>query len=104
MSKLSLYIVTFNCACNPIQPSLFASHLFGALPPDTSNNSSDNSLPDILVLSLQEVAPLPCAFLGGRFLAPYLNNFRLAVQLASVARRGDSNRVKHYSTVISRNV
>ncbi|KAI9866273.1 MAG: hypothetical protein M1813_001395 [Trichoglossum hirsutum] len=104
MSKLSLYIVTFNCARNPIQPSLFASHLFGALPPDTSNNSSDNSLPDILVLSLQEVAPLPCAFLGGRFLSPYLNDFRLAVQLASTARRGDSNRVKHYSTVISRNV
>ncbi|KAH0556993.1 hypothetical protein GP486_005220 [Trichoglossum hirsutum] len=104
MPELSLYIVTFNCARNPIQRSLFASHLFGALPPDTSDNSSDNALPDILVLSLQEVAPLPCAFLGGRHLAPYLDNFHRAVQLASAARRGDAGQGEHYSAVISRNV
>ncbi|KAH0544610.1 hypothetical protein FGG08_001259 [Glutinoglossum americanum] len=105
MPELSLFIVTFNCACNLIQPKLFASHLLGALPPVTSR-ASDNggSLPDILVLSLQEVAPLPLSFLGGRFLAPYLNNFHHAVQLASAAGQGDGSRGGHYSAIISRNV
>ncbi|KAI9780517.1 MAG: hypothetical protein M1839_006635 [Geoglossum umbratile] len=107
MHDLSLYIVTFNCARNPIQPKLFASHLFQALPPATGQGSSNdcaNSLPDILVLSLQEVAPLAYAFLGGRFLTPYLDSFRRAVQLASSAWQGGAGSGENYSFIISRNV
>jgi hypothetical protein len=107
MHDLSLYIVTFNCARNPIQPKLFASHLFSALPPTTAQGSGNNnggSLPDIVVLSLQEVAPLACAFLGGRFLTPYLDNFRCAVRLASSAWQGSASTDEYYSHVISRNV
>ncbi|KAI9772669.1 MAG: hypothetical protein M1840_000264 [Geoglossum simile] len=107
MHDLSLYIVTFNCARNPIQPKLFASHLFKALPPTTgqgSGNGNGSSSPDIVVLSLQEVAPLACAFLGGRFLTPYFDNFRRAVRLASLAWQGDADTGDYYSHIISRNV
>src|SRR5579862_6411086 len=106
MHGLSLYIVTFNCARNPIEPSLFASHLFKALPPATvqGGDNNDSSLPDIVVLSLQEVAPLACAFLGGRSLTPYLDNFRCALRLASSAWQGGASTDEYYSHVVSRNV
>jgi len=88
MASLSLYLLTFNCARNPIQPETFAASLFNALP--TSHAS-----PDILVLSLQEVAPVSYSFLGGSFLMPYFNAFREAVRIADE----DSD----YVNVIARN-
>jgi hypothetical protein len=43
-STLDLFILTFNCAKNLISPSIFASHLYGAL----SQNAT--GLPDLVVL------------------------------------------------------
>jgi hypothetical protein len=84
MSSLSTFVVTFNCGRELIKPSGFAPHLLGVA----------STVPDILVLCLQEVAPLGYAFLGGSFISPYLNAFRHAVKLASDG----------YVNVIARNV
>jgi hypothetical protein len=73
---LNLYLLTFNCARSLVQPEVFAPYLFHAL--DVSATP-----PEILVLCLQEVAPLGPAFLGGSFLTPYFNAFRKVVKLAS---------------------
>lgn len=89
MTALSLYLLTFNCARNLVQPAFFAPYLFQALPQDSHRA-------DILVLCLQEVAPIGYAFLGGSFLSPYYNAFRQSVKLAA----GDTS----YVNVISRNV
>ena len=74
--SLDLYIVTFNCARTHIQPDVFAQYLFDAA-------DLDSRPPGIVILSLQELAPLSRAFIGGRFIKSYYDAFRLAVRLAS---------------------
>ena len=86
---LSLYLLTFNCARTLVQPDAFAPYLFHALEPGSQS-------PELLVLCLQEIAPIANSFLGGSFLTPYFNAFRNVVKLASK----DHN----YVNVISRNV
>ena len=89
MSTLSLYLLTFNCGRTLVQPESFAPYLFNALPlPQT--------LPEILVISLEEIAPIGYSFLGGSFLTPYFNAFRQTVKLAS--------KDTIYVNAISRNV
>jgi hypothetical protein len=78
---LNAYILTFNCARNLIPTDRFAAHLFDALPP-----SHGTTAPEILALSLQEVAPIYYAFLGGSFLVPYLSAFQKAVEIATRTR------------------
>ncbi|KIV85120.1 hypothetical protein PV11_00855 [Exophiala sideris] len=73
---LNLYLLTFNCARNVVQPDVFAPYLFDAL-------DSGSPSPELLVLCLQEIAPLGYSFLGGSFLTPYFNAFRHVVKLAS---------------------
>jgi len=75
---------TFNCARNQIRPDVFAPHLL----------SVTSRTPDLLVLCLQEIAPLAYAFLGGSFLTPYYNAFATAVNITDAG----------YVNVISRNV
>ena len=75
MDPLHLYLVTFNCARNLVQPESLAPALFDALPPAAEP-------PDILALSLQEVAPIAYSFLGGACLAPYFDRLELTVRLA----------------------
>ncbi|KAK4697684.1 hypothetical protein P7C71_g450, partial [Lecanoromycetidae sp. Uapishka_2] len=92
MATLKPYIITFNCGREPIKPPIFASHLFSALPkPQTA--------PDILVLCLQEIAPIAYSFLGGSYLVPYLSPFRHAVTLAGKALDDAS-----YVNIITRNI
>ena len=92
MATLKPYIVTFNCGREPVNPTIFASHLFSALPkPQTA--------PDILVLCLQELAPLANSFLGGSYLVPYLSPFRHAVTTAAASLDN-----AEYVNIISRNI
>ena len=92
MSALKTYILMFNCGCEPVNPTVFASNLFSALPkPQTA--------PNILVLCLQELAPLASSFLGGSYLVPYLAPFRHAVTKA-----GASLDNAEYVNIISRNI
>ncbi|OQV03933.1 hypothetical protein CLAIMM_08903 [Cladophialophora immunda] len=87
--SLSVYILTYNCARTLVDPANFAPYLFHALPP-----SSDP--PELLVLCLQELAPISYAFLGGSFLTPYFKAFREVVRLAS--------KDHGYVNVVSRNL
>ncbi|KAH0846733.1 hypothetical protein AYO21_07898 [Fonsecaea monophora] len=87
--SLNIYILTYNCARTPIDPVLFAPYLFHALPPNSD-------APELLVLCLQELAPISYAFLGGSFLTPYFKAFREVVRLAS--------KDHGYVNVVSRNL
>ncbi|KAL5002783.1 Endonuclease/exonuclease/phosphatase [Aspergillus recurvatus] len=82
MEYLRLYFFTYNCALSLINVEHFSSHFFDAYPP-TDNSSSP---PELIVLSLQEIAPMPYAFLGGSFLTPYFTSFTQAVDRATVRR------------------
>ncbi|KAK3994947.1 Endonuclease/exonuclease/phosphatase [Cladorrhinum sp. PSN332] len=76
-SALDLFILTFNCAKTLINVPVFSAHLHAAL----SQNAT--GLPDLVVLSLQEVAPMSYAFIGSYFLNPYYARFGEALNLAS---------------------
>lgn len=92
MASLSLYLLTFNCARTPVDIDLFASHFFNALPhTDSSPTSAESSSPpELIVLCLEEIAPIAYAFLGGSYLDAYFNTFRQVVYQA-VSKRWDVN-------------
>ncbi|RJE24084.1 IPPc [Aspergillus sclerotialis] len=94
MEYLNLYMLTFNCARTPIDVDQFAVHLFDALPKSANNFEP----PELIVLYLQEIAPIAYAFLGGSYLTPYFNRFDRAVGQA-VAKRWDTN----YVNVVTEN-
>jgi hypothetical protein len=85
MDSLQLYFVTYNCALTLIDVEHFSRHVFDAYP--VTDNSSSTS-PDLIVLSLQEIAPLAYAFLGGSFITPYFAAFSEAVTRATSERWG----------------
>ncbi|MCJ1354379.1 MAG: hypothetical protein MMC33_004367 [Icmadophila ericetorum] len=88
MDTLSTAIVTFNCGREEINPKVFSRHLVTAL--------SVPNIPDLILVSLQEVAPIAYAFLGGSSLKPYLDRVRESIDLAG-------GRFK-YVNIISANV
>ncbi|KAH8886712.1 DNase I-like protein [Thozetella sp. PMI_491] len=77
-STLDLFMLTFNCAKNLVNVAVFSSHLQAAL----SQNAT--GLPDLVVFSLQEVAPLSYSFIGSYFLNPFYSRFEEALNLAAV--------------------
>ncbi|KAH7157506.1 Endonuclease/exonuclease/phosphatase [Dactylonectria estremocensis] len=83
---LDLLVLTFNCGKGLINVPVFAHHLQTAL----SQNTSGPGLPDLVVLSLQEIAPLSYCFIGGYFLNPYLSRFEEAVNIAAQSH-GDAH-------------
>ncbi|KAL6240435.1 hypothetical protein RBB50_012636 [Rhinocladiella similis] len=88
---LSLYLLTFNCGRALVQSDVFAPHLFDALNPASKS-------PEIVVLSLQEIAPIGYSFLGGSFLTPYFNAFHNAVKSAC------KDKDHSYVNVVTRNL
>ena len=84
-------IVTYNCGRELLKPELFAQSLA------TKLQGCPN--PDVVVFSLQEIAPIAYAFLGGSFLVPYLDRIRYAVNLLAKTR-GEAP----YIGLITRNV
>lgn len=94
MDSLNLYHLTFNCARSPIDVDLFATHLFDAVP-----HPSSFEPPELIVLYLQEIAPIAYAFIGGTYLAPYFKAFDKAVDQA-VSKRWDT----HYTNVVRENI
>lgn len=85
MDELGIYVLTFNCAKNHVDVDTFAAHFFDVLP-------ADHSAPDLIVLSLQEIAPIAYSFLGGSHLSPYFAGFRRSV-LKACAQRWDDDYV-----------
>ncbi|KAL8776737.1 MAG: hypothetical protein Q9213_008156 [Squamulea squamosa] len=88
---LNILVITFNCARHLLQPDLFAKRLSKALP--------DSQRPDIILVSLQEFAPIAYCFLGGSYLAPYFQRFQHAIHSAGEALGG-----AEYANVITRNL
>ncbi|KAF4595276.1 Polyphosphatidylinositol phosphatase INP52 [Ophiocordyceps camponoti-floridani] len=77
-ATVDLLVVTFNCAKRVICPRVFARHLRWAM------ERNSGGLPEVVVLSLQEVAPLSKAFVGEYFLNGFLERFEEAVNGAAV--------------------
>ncbi|PWY72927.1 DNase I-like protein [Aspergillus heteromorphus CBS 117.55] len=95
MDSLTIYLLTFNCARNVVDLDRFSQHFFDVLPLDGPN--SPVAPPDLVVLSLQEIAPLAYAFLGGSFLTPYIASLTQVVDRA-VAQRWDD---AHYVNLVT---
>lgn len=98
MADLQCYITTFNCGRSLIDVSYFARHLLDGL---AAGRAASALPPDLIVLCLQEVAPIGYSFLGGSFLAPYFTRFSNAVQEATRSRFSDG---ASYETIAVRNV
>ncbi|KAK5726122.1 hypothetical protein LTR17_013024 [Elasticomyces elasticus] len=96
MADLNTYVTTFNCGRKLIDVDYFASNLFNGLKTDLP--------PDLIVLCLQEIAPLGYSFLGGSMLAPYLARFNEALTLASERKYRGEDIQEEYVSVMSRNV
>ncbi|KAG0156036.1 hypothetical protein PDIDSM_3212 [Penicillium digitatum] len=94
MDTLGIYVLTFNCARNFVDVDVFADHFFDALPASGAGSSA----PDLIFLSLQEIAPIAHSFLGGSYLFPYVDAFRRTVQKAS-AKKWD----QHYVNFLTEN-
>ena len=77
MEHVAVRMLTFNCARELVKPEVFARHIFDALPPSLP--------PEILVISLQEIAPIAYSFLGGSFLVPYFDRVRHSVNIAAAS-------------------
>ncbi|UKZ55335.1 hypothetical protein TrVGV298_009155 [Trichoderma virens] len=86
-STLDLLVLTFNCAAKLINVPVFAGHLQTAL----ARNAAE--LPEVVVLSLQEIAPLSYAFVGDYFLKPYVERYEEALNLAASlhSQNGENN-------------
>ena len=84
-------IVTYNCGREPVRPGIFSKHLAQEL------KLVDR--PEIIVLSLQEIAPISNAFLGGSFLSFYYQRLYATIDL--LARTWES---EPYANILTRNV
>lgn len=94
-TSINLYILTYNCAKALLDTNAFSYYLFSAL--------TSQQPPDLLVLSLQEISPLPFAFIGGSYLSPYLSRFYEAVK-KSTNYLGSENYSSTYVPIITHNV
>ena len=95
MSNLSLYLITFNAGLALIDTTAFSHTLFSGL--------RTSAPPDLVVLSIQEIAPLAYAFRGGDSLASYFSAYESALCRATDDRFGTQQNVK-YERVCALNV
>ncbi|KAF1849118.1 inositol 5-phosphatase-like protein [Cucurbitaria berberidis CBS 394.84] len=86
-----LYLLTFNCARALVDPQALAPSLFDALPKAAP-------LPDLVAISLQEIAPIAYSFLGGSYLKPYFDRVTTTVQLAAHLHSNGSEQLEHIAT------
>lgn len=88
---LQLYLLTFNCARNLVDPQSLADSFFDALP-------AGAPVPDVVALSLQEIAPIAYSFLGASYLKPYFDRISTTVQLAADLHSNGSEQLEHVAT------
>ncbi|PSN59981.1 inositol 5-phosphatase-like protein [Corynespora cassiicola Philippines] len=86
-----LYLVTFNCARNQVSPESLAPVLFDALPKAAP-------VPDVVAISLQEIAPIAYSFLGGSYLSPYFDRVTDTVRRAADLHSHGSELLDHVAT------
>lgn len=90
-TMFELYLLTFNCARNLVSPNTLAPSLFDALP-------AGAAVPDLVAVSLQEIAPIAYSFLGGSYLTPYFDKVTETVQLAVKLRSHGEEQLEHVVT------
>jgi hypothetical protein len=88
---LELYLLTFNTARELVDPQSLAPSFFAALPQGAP-------LPDLVAISLQEIAPIAYSFLGGSYLKPYFDRITTSVQLAADVHSHGSEHLEHVAT------
>lgn len=88
---INTYLLTFNCARHQVNPEALAVSLFDALPQAAA-------IPDVLAISLQEVAPIAYSFLGGSYLKPYFDRITTTVHLAAHLHSHGGERLEHVAT------
>lgn len=86
-----LYLVTYNAARHLVHPEALAPSLFDALPKAAP-------IPDVVAISLQEVAPIAYSFLGGSYLKPYFDRVATTVHLAADLHSHGSEQLEHVAT------
>ncbi|KAL5120835.1 hypothetical protein ACEQ8H_001316 [Pleosporales sp. CAS-2024a] len=91
MSMFELYLLTFNCGRTLVDPRSLSHSFFDALPPGAP-------VPDLVAVSLQEMSPIAHAFLGGRYLKPYVDRIATTVQLAADLHSHGSEQLEHVAT------
>lgn len=88
---IDTYLLTFNCARHLVNPEALAPSLFDALPQAAT-------IPDVLAISLQEVAPIAYSFLGRSYLKPYFDRIATTVHLAAHLHSHGNERLEHVAT------
>lgn len=88
---LELYLLTFNCARTLVDPQSLAPVFFNALP-------KEGHVPDLVAVSLQEIAPIAFSFLGGSYLKPYFDRITTTVQLAADLHSNGNEHLEHVAT------
>ncbi|KAK0666313.1 Endonuclease/exonuclease/phosphatase [Cercophora samala] len=79
---VEVLVLTFNCAKNAIDVPVFGGHLRGVLLEQDGGGGELPELPELVVMSLQEIAPLSYSFLGEWFLGGYYAAFGEALNFA----------------------
>ncbi|KAK7962149.1 uncharacterized protein PG986_002974 [Apiospora aurea] len=103
MASLDTFYLTFNAAKHFISVSAFANHLFRAFGQNATH------LPELVVFSLQEMAPISAAFIGSYFLNPFFERYESALNMAAAKfveaeERTSPPRERLYTLVRTRNV
>lgn len=88
MVHVKCLVLTFNCGREPVKPALFGQHISEALKTGPTH--------DIVVLSLQEICPLPYGFIGGRSISSYYQKLNEAITAAT----GEGS----YANIFTRNL
>ncbi|KAK4502140.1 hypothetical protein PRZ48_005563 [Zasmidium cellare] len=91
MADLNCHITTFNAGRTPIDVDYFASSLY-------INLKQSPLPPDLIVLALQELAPIGYSFLGGSLLTPYFSRLAEAVYKAASWKLGKDADYEHVLT------
>ncbi|KAL6710493.1 hypothetical protein ACN47E_008541 [Coniothyrium glycines] len=86
-----LYLLTFNCARELVDPQGLAPSFFDALPKGAP-------VPDLVAVSLQEIAPIAYSFLGGAHLKPYFDRITTTIQLAADLHSSGTDQLQHVAT------
>jgi endonuclease/exonuclease/phosphatase family metal-dependent hydrolase len=91
LDMFELYLLTFNCARELVDPRSLAQSFFDALPKGAP-------VPDLVAISLQEISPIAYSFLGGSYLKPYFDRITTTVQLAADLHSHGSEQLEHVAT------
>ncbi|KAI0487449.1 DNase I-like protein [Xylaria cf. heliscus] len=76
-ASLDVFILTFNAAKEQINPNVFAFHLGNAFAQNATG------LPELVVICLQEMAPLAQSFIGSYMIDPFFQSYASAVHIAA---------------------